>query len=411
MKAALVITNPYIEAEPFQRILRRLNDRRIQTSLYFFPRHCGGKETLPPEAAGLPFRGSPAAGVTLPAKLASLGHFIMDSLRIRRFLRRENVDLAVMGGDMTDHYGRLFLDTCRKIGIDVLLLPIAIPAPTVVNPDPDKNIPLAGLLRAVLKPFGLEKTVFFRGWVLGSYHREAMIAVPDQDVRRLLCDNGIADDRIIVTGDPSLDRLFEVRGRSPSSLRSELDPALGILHEDRIVIFCTELIQDIYGHDFLKSVLGKLGRSFDDLPENIRVVIKFHPREPEPIRALYEEIFRGRRYVFLTNTDLFRLLRSADLVLGFYSKVLIDAALLDVPVLSLRICDDGAPVRFGRVTEWTHILSEDEIAGKIKAALFDESFRRSLVSFLSTWRNRAGYLLDGKNCDRVTELIVQRLHS
>jgi hypothetical protein len=307
----------------------------------------------------------------------------------------------------------LFLDISEQTGLKTVLVPIVIPGPAVMNPDRDKNVPFAHLVRLILKMFNLEKTIFFRGWVLGSYHRHAMIAVSSDDIRQCLIDNGISGQRIVVTGNPNDDKIFDILSLNFDEIQSSVYTSLHYPEDTCLIVYCTEVIQDIHGLQYLIDINRKIFETFNALPNYYRVVIKLHPRENETAKKLFFEAFTGERYRIVQNdTELLRLMRSAKVVISHYSAVLMDAALLGTTVLSIRIlANEDIPIRFGEINPFIHIQSYDEVKAKCHAAVLESSFVDGQKKVIKQWIDNKGLQIDGQSSHRISNLIFECLRN
>lgn len=420
MSVVFLVGNQYLHEEPFRRISVILRDKDIQSDIYYvgddpvaFPnQHQDTKRFLPRiNLKSLPIFHIMVKGGFL-SKILQFLKILINRKLIQIFLHRKKPDVLVTGGDITNINTRLFLDISEKKNIKTVLIPMVVPGPAVMNPDRDKNVPFAHLVRLILKMFNLEKTIFFRGWVLGSYHRHAMIAVSSDDIRQCLIDNGISGQRIIVTGNPNDDMLYEIRSMNITEIRSGLYKSLNYPEETVLIIYCTEIIQDIHGIHYLQEINAVLLKAFNSLPQSCRVVIKLHPREPQDNEHYYRETFNGERYRILRNeVEVLKLLRAANLVIAHYSAVLIDAALLGTTVLSIRILDDNnIPIRFGALSEFIH-TDEKELALKIRKLLFDSDYLNEQKRFISEWRALTEVKIDGESSLRIANRIMRKLHS
>jgi hypothetical protein len=420
MTVVFLVGNQYLHEEPFRRISVILRNNDIHSELYYigddpiaFPnQHQDAKRfLLRSNSKSLPIFHIIVKGGLL-SKIVQFLKILINRTRIQIFLHRKKPDVLVTGGDITNINTRLFLDISEKKNIKTVLIPIVVPGPAVLNPDRDKNVPFAHLVRLILKIFNLEKTIFFRGWVLGSYHRHAMIAVSSDDIRQCLIDNWISGQRIIVTGNPRDDMLYEIRSMDITEIRSNLYISLNYPEDTVLIVYCTEVIQDIHGIHYLQEINAVLLKAFNSLPQSCRVVIKLHPRESHDNEHYYRETFNGERYQILRNeVELLKLLRVANLVIAHYSVVLIDAALLGTPVLSIRIADrNDAPIRFGALTEFIH-TDEKELALKIGKLLFDRDYLNEQKRFITEWRALAEVKIDGESSLRIAYRIMRELHS
>lgn len=317
--------------------------------------------------------------------------------------------LVVAGGDITNMNTRLMLDTCVRMGIKILMIPLTIPGPGVVNKDPQKGIQGACFIRIILKFFGLERVVFFRGWVLGSFCQLGKIALPDKQSADNLKNQGIDPKRIVNVGSILNDKISDYLSFSLKEARSFIAQSVGISMESPLITYCTEMIQSIYGEAYIEHIHEYLAKAFSALPDGVQVIIKLHPREPEDWIKKCEQVFSGERYLFIREINNYALLRASNLAIAFHSAILVEAALLDVPVLSIRTVEDGVPIRFGKISKSVHVTDESELLEKISAMLFDENFQKKHRTQIARWKRDDGIVNDGRSCDRICQLIREEI--
>ncbi len=405
-----LVSNLYIHLKPFQRVSALLKEQGVKSTLFYLD--SGTNKSLAGAGCAInglhkfpPFRAEISTQSIPAAKIMQFAGLLADKYSFRNFLQRNRPALFVTGGDITDVHGRLLHDTCRSLAIKTLIVPVTIPGPAFVNPDADKGIPLAGLARKASSFFGLEKTIFFRDWVLGSYDTNAIIALPDKAVFDVLTRNGISEQRLFVTGNPVHDDLFELLNQPRFEIEQEVKSGLGIADDKRILLYCTEIIQDVYGAGYLQKINSRLEKAFSGLPKGYTVVIKFHPREPQGIKDLYRETFRGPGYAFAEHSNVLKLIRSSELTVAHYSAVLKDAALLGSPLLSIK-ADENMPVLFGSSSELVHSYP-DEVELKIGKLLFDCEFQDNQKRLLREWMLANQINIDGRSSARIAELITR----
>jgi len=417
MKVIFLLGNLYLHAAPFERIRAILREDHIEASLYYVGDECpwcsrksalvaGWEDVKKPPIYGIRTDGS------IVARAAQFAKVLINRKSIMSFLRREAPDVLITGGDITNINTRLFLDISDRLRIKTILVPIVMPGPAVMNPDHDKSIPYARFVRSILRCLDLERTIFFRDWIIGSYARHAWIAVSSGDVKQELMQHGISGERIEVTGNPGDDLVYDVLAMDIHQLRSSIYNMLMFSDDFVFIIYCTEIIQDVYGMPYLKEINAVLLQAFNALPENCRVVIKLHPREPLDITEYYEKIFAGERYRIIKNEfDIKRLMRLAKVVIAHYSAVLSDAALLGATVLSIRLTpDDQIPVRFDDINSHIHIQTDKEIKDKLLEAVSETSpLVTSQKETIRQWIQKKGLHCDGKNARRVADLIKKQM--
>lgn len=403
----------YLHYEPFRRVIARLSELGFDAHLVYMP--CSPMDES--ERFGLTRMrrdGCPVkelsihnvglGSTSLHAKVIRFAGLVLSRQRIERFLRTERPHLIVVGSDLGNSYFRLLLDLCRRLKIPVLILATvdSWPAPYDMSSVGSSAVP--HWISPLLHWFELE-SIPFQGWVYGSYHREAFIAVVSQRMKDQLVANGISAERIAVTGNPYHDLLHEVQKQPRNEFRERIWTRLGWPPHGRLTAYCTERIQDIYGESYLDRLNTLLVKTFDELPDECRIVVKLHPKECQKSLKQFAQLFSGDRYRVVQDVDVHHLARGADLIIGHFSSTLIDAALLGTPVLSINIAGDRSRLIFGPDLDVLYITSEAQLRAKIYNVLYDQAFLASVQSSLSEWRAQHGLKVDGRSADRVARLI------
>jgi hypothetical protein len=172
--------------------------------------------------------------------------------------------------------------------------------------------------------------------------RQASLLIPDLTCvygpyeREILLEfGGYRPEEVVITGssraDPSVSRL----PATPTE-RDDVRRELGVRPGHRMLVVSVAhnpVAGDMYSVERVASLLG------GPMP-GIHVVFKLHPRERSkaPYEAVLEGLARAQGYEppamsSVRDFDLYRLLRSADAHLGFYSTVLTDAIVAGTPNL------------------------------------------------------------------------------
>ena len=149
----------------------------------------------------------------------------------------------------------------------------------------------------------------------------------------LLEQGGYAADAVVVTGSPRADPRT-VRGPLTPDERATVRGELGVADDARMLVVSVahnQVMGDLYSAAMVARTLG------GPLP-GIHVVVKMHPQDHGG--ADYAGLLAGLAasggypapaVSVIRDTDLYRLLRSADAHLGQYSTVLTDAVVAGVP--------------------------------------------------------------------------------
>jgi hypothetical protein len=163
-----------------------------------------------------------------------------------------------------------------------------------------------------------------------------VIAVMDDVAAHELVALGCPPDRVRVTGQPRFDALLGVH---PPDLRERARGALGIDASRRVAVFASQprgIPYDEGGGFTQEEALAAFFDALEEVAPDALALVKLHPVEQmEPIAAAVST--RGGNDIrLLDEGSTLQLAAAADVFCGMTSIVLLDAALLGVPTVSIR---------------------------------------------------------------------------
>lgn len=209
------------------------------------------------------------------------------------------------------------------------------------------------------------------------------IMVMDEYARKEIVREGISAERILVTGQPYFETLFarkkEYNKQSTIAFKKRLK-----LEGEFIVVFVSEPISKVYNErDNNSKALGYTEKTiFKTLykilklivvqqNKNITIVIKLHPKEDSDS---YDEFLQSGianlKVVICKEIDPWPLIMSADFICGMSSMLLIEAALLNLPIMSIQIgLKREDPFILGRRGIIKTILNETVLQQELKRSI------------------------------------------
>jgi hypothetical protein len=172
----------------------------------------------------------------------------------------------------------------------------------------------------------------------------SLVAVMDEIAANELIARGCPPNRVVVTGQPRFDTLTGVV--SPEE-RARARTSLGIDPSRRVAVFASEPRGAPYddGKGFTQvDALEMFVDAVQAVAEDALVLVKLHPVEQaEPVAAALSS--RGGPDARILETSSVReVIAAADVFCGMSSIVLLDAALLGLPTVSIR--PGGGPSHF-----------------------------------------------------------------
>lgn len=168
------------------------------------------------------------------------------------------------------------------------------------------------------------------------------VLVMDELARRMLIEDGVDGNRIVVTGQPHFETVY-----------AKYQQVSGVYDEKYWnVVFVSEPISNDYDRNnkeklywgynektVFQQLYDCLLRQADFLPKDIRLIIRPHPRED--INS-WKEIVQTLNSKHITieldaQNGSFAILKSADIVCGMSSMFLLEAVICEKPILSIEI--------------------------------------------------------------------------
>jgi hypothetical protein len=208
--------------------------------------------------------------------------------------------------------------------------------------------------------------------------------IMDEFARREMSALGINPEKLIVTGQPFFDYIRKTAEKISKpeieGVRRELTRGKGGL----VFVFASQPIaslhrqngipEDYWGYTeqtVLKSVVACLGQLSEEIGVEVTLVIRLHPKD-EP--DAYVDFLKARphsvKLVFDRETDSSLLLKASDLIIGMFSMILMEAAILGKRFISVQIgLARENPFIFDRMGAVNSILTEEELGKTLREIL------------------------------------------
>jgi UDP-N-acetylglucosamine 2-epimerase len=191
-----------------------------------------------------------------------------------------------------------------------------------------------------------------------------MIAVNNDEARRIFVKRGIEPHRITVTGMAHLDQTFRYAKGLPIRAGSPF----------KLILFATENLPIATTIKMLEPVI-----QFVSSNSQMKLVIRPHPREIPGVYKDFIAKLRNANVLLDTATPLLELLSKADICVTGSSNVAVDAMILNRPVVCLNfggISDKLGYVRSGAALGVTQV---EQTGSVLRKALFDHRTRDRLT--------------------------------
>lgn len=228
------------------------------------------------------------------------------------------------------------------------------------------------------------------------------VAVHGEGMKRVLTRHGLAEDKMVVIGNPAWDGMI---GQSKTSTKNEcmeyLSNLVGVDPNKKLVVFTTQAANPMT-KSILKNMIKVIQKNFD-----MQLLIKLHPAES---MDSYDEVLDGggedgNSISVIKDVDLFKTLCASDLVITISSTTALEAMILDTPVLIVNFRKGSDPVPYAESGAALRVYNESDLEAGIKKALYDEEIREKLKKARKKFVYDYAYIQDGKATERVVNLI------
>jgi hypothetical protein len=334
-------------------------------------------------------------------RFPGLRSYLRSRREIARFLSSLEFDIAVVCNDDAGYFVRILIDYCRRYGKEAILIQESVrPAPrseafSGSHKKQGRSTPVRSTLRFVARR-AMSSALFRKGY--GHSPCTMIAAAGDRFCRQLIAE-GVAANKIRVTGQPRLDSLYP-----PDSADRVERP----IRADPVLLFCTQplpgtqpFMDDLF-HDLI-SVCSSLG--------NVRLLFKLHPLDlPEKhwLRLIDRDEER-----FVADVTRKRPLREcfdmADGMITIASTTSLEAIAAGLPVGLVNYLPISWYLPFERSGAVLSIQRREDLEATVRALLFDHQVRSALKKNSSTVFLDELYLQDGRSAVRIGDFIEEKL--
>lgn len=199
------------------------------------------------------------------------------------------------------------------------------------------------------------------------------IFVMGERVRRVLVQNGVSEERILVYGVPRFERLYRLA--TPSSSCCISDESVNILYIPGAFAAHGETKQHRLQQCQLKKIVEYILRNY---PNRYRLIVKIHPRERKEYYTWmreYEKIVQ----ILERNTDVYQAILDSHMVVTICSTVSYEAVLLNRPVIIARFPDPEVLSYEPLVSDFRTVDSVQELMKTIASVCSDPVLYNKLL--------------------------------
>tara|TARA_Y100000034_G_C6882841_1_gene404825 strand:- start:119 stop:2017 length:1899 start_codon:yes stop_codon:yes gene_type:complete len=209
-----------------------------------------------------------------------------------------------------------------------------------------------------------------------------------ENFKKTFLKNGASSKKIIITGMPRSDELLSKEYNNSKEFLN-----IDTNSKEKIVTFFTQPFDKSYNKKLFLTVFNALKQI-----NNIKVIIRPHPAEKEGLhKKMAKKI--GLKIKILKNCDLFNLIYASDVIILVNSSIVLDAIILNKPVISVNICRELFHNNFLFKDIVPNIHNTLELVKVINKILSSNIKKKSHKQDRYIKSNL--YKLDGKTCDRI----------
>lgn len=212
----------------------------------------------------------------------------------------------------------------------------------------------------------------------------SFLFIMDEFAQKEICALGVDRERLIVSGQPFFDHIRQTADKlTPQGIekvRQKLTGGVG----GHLIVFASQPIasvhrkngmaEDYWGYTeetVLKSVVECLSKLTEEMAIETTLVLRLHPKdESYAYQNALATLPKSIKVVVDRATDSSLLLKASDLIIGMFSMLLLEAAILEKLFISVQIgLKRENPLIFDRMGLVRSILSEQKLEEALRGIL------------------------------------------
>ena len=208
--------------------------------------------------------------------------------------------------------------------------------------------------------------------------------IMDDFARKEMCALGIDREKLVVSGQPFFDYIRKTGDRFTTQEIEKLRRELSGSEDGHVFVFASQPIasihrkngmaEDYWGYTeetVLKSVVKCLSKLTEEMATKVTLVFRLHPKDESHVyQNALAKLPNSIKVVVDRETDSSLLLKASDLIIGMFSMLLLEAAILERRFISVQIgLKRENPLIFDRMGLVRSILTEQELEGSLRGIL------------------------------------------
>jgi len=201
---------------------------------------------------------------------------------------------------------------------------------------------------------------------------------------------------IKITGDPKYDRIVP-KLKNIGKIQKE---RFNVKNNEKLIVFASGgVLQD-------SEIIPALIRAVDEL-SGCKLIIKAHPLADIKLLNKIVNSTKSKNVKVLVDTNLAELLSACDLFISVHSTVVIDAMVLEKPIMLINIVK--CPMPYVELGGAYAVYKIEDIKDGIIKGLYDNNLKKKLTRGRKRFLKEYLYKLDGKASDRILNIIKSLL--
>lgn len=268
-----------------------------------------------------------------------------------------------------------------------------------------KGIPIWAIQHGIILPY-FDESIADYGWTTDELRCNSSkysvlpskICVYGDYTKNTLIELGYPQDRIVVTGQPRYDLLINAVYDKEKIIKE-----LGLDPNRKVVLLMTQAFPQIEKRELLFNTVAKAAEKLDQE----QLVVKPHPSESKKWYQDRVKRFNANIKILSEKFDTYKAIYIADVILAMFSTTIIEARILDTPVILVNITKKEVITPYAKNSVAS--AYKDDLVPAIKNALYNEEVHKELAKARKKFVYEHAYKQDGKASKRVADLITQMI--
>jgi len=229
------------------------------------------------------------------------------------------------------------------------------------------------------------------------------MAVYGDAVKRKFINEGIKEDKIIVTGNPKFDKIYQNKNETD---KEKICAEFTIPKEKKIILLVTQSFVELklWNNEQRNQFLSVILKATEKL-SNTQLLIKI--RFPYEQKENYLEFFKdsGNPTIICQTNPIEELLGLCDVVLTVSSSVGLEAMAYQKPLIIIDLFNESGNT-FYKNCGVPIVTNEQELFQNLHSVLTNEIFLKNILIRGQNFVKEQAYLQDGQAASRIADVII-----